>query len=326
MLRDKKLRCGIAIFIIGLFSFGRSLDIVGYGSKRPSSLADGCLNVFLDIGGNMGVQARRLFEPKRYRLKKRPVPPMPGFCHPMALEFSIAFPERPQDHRDVCVIGFEPNPGHHARLRELAERYTLLGFRTTYIFSAVGTRNGTSTLAVPQSNIVEGGAQLWQPSGTPAQEAVHPQPYRNHTVPVIDLAEFLVRHILERKVPLGLGAGGVQGGHVLAKVDIEGSEYDVFLRLLEKQHALRSVDKFIIEWHELRNEEDGRLRAVRRRLEKAATSCFLDDETYRLDPWPLPQRKGSNADFRTDKWSKLSVKSNGLFWRSGNWTNATWES
>jgi hypothetical protein len=45
---------------------------------------------------------------------------------------------------DVCVFGWEPNPGHVARLRQIAQRYSSRGWRTTYVLAGAGASNSTS--------------------------------------------------------------------------------------------------------------------------------------------------------------------------------------
>ncbi len=115
-------------------------------------LADGCQFVFLDIGGNIGLQARHIFEPRIY-----PVAPSEGAdCGNIAHEFDRWFgTEINQRREDVCVIGFEPNPIHFARLTELAERYTSRGMRTTYLLTAVGKDNATMTFRAPVENAIQ---------------------------------------------------------------------------------------------------------------------------------------------------------------------------
>lgn len=61
-------------------------------------LGDGCFHVFLDVGANIGVHGRFLFEPKKY---------------PEAVVARAIFDEEfgaERDNRDVCAFEFEPNP------------------------------------------------------------------------------------------------------------------------------------------------------------------------------------------------------------------------
>ena len=66
---------------------------------------DGCYHVYMDVGSNIGVQIRKLYEPQKY----------PGaVVHRI---FNEAFGSSRSDRKNVCTIGFEPNPAHSERLK-----------------------------------------------------------------------------------------------------------------------------------------------------------------------------------------------------------------
>ena len=70
------------------------------------TIVDGCYHVYLDIGSNIGVQVRKLYQPELY----------PG------AEISNVFNEHFGDtsvrnSSDICAVGFEPNPDHTKRLK-----------------------------------------------------------------------------------------------------------------------------------------------------------------------------------------------------------------
>ena len=67
-----------------------------------------CRAFYIDLGSNIGVQIRKLFEPKRYPLAAA----QPIFNH---------YFSRSRQH--VCAIGVEPNPQHYNRLRALEGYY-----------------------------------------------------------------------------------------------------------------------------------------------------------------------------------------------------------
>ena len=73
-------------------------DINSFGSL------DGCYYVYLDVGSNVGVQVRKLFEPYLY--------PNAKFLDVFNEEFG-PFEER---KKHVCAVGFEPNPHHTNKL------------------------------------------------------------------------------------------------------------------------------------------------------------------------------------------------------------------
>ena len=246
----------------------------------------------------------------------------------MSKEFLDLF-GKPSKRSDVCVIGFEPNPGHFARLKELSERYTALGFRTTYIFAAVSSANGTSSFTVSQANTVEGGAHL---GALREGEEEEKNALGQFEVLVLDFADFLERHVEARRRPRAAPKATrtfwqwltmqrpkmrrlKQRGKVLAKIDIEGSEYGLFRYLLgrDQSAARRAVDKYLIEWHEY----DQARSQIKEEWNAATDSCFLDDESFRLDPFPLPRRRNAiGGSARKDQWSTLTVKRDGPFWRN----------
>ena len=77
---------------------------------------DGCAQVYLDIGSNIGVQVRKLFEPHLYPAAN------------VISIFSKVF--GPPEHRQLpsaesglCAVGFEANPMRVPRLKELEAAY-----------------------------------------------------------------------------------------------------------------------------------------------------------------------------------------------------------
>ena len=65
---------------------------------------DGCYHVYLDVGSNVGVQVRKLFEPSLY--------PKAPFVTVFDKEFGPVEARK----KSVCAVGFEPNPHHTKRL------------------------------------------------------------------------------------------------------------------------------------------------------------------------------------------------------------------
>ena len=66
-----------------------------------------CRHVYLDVGTNVGVQIRKLFEPALY--------PKAQASH----EVFERFFGSPRERCQVCAIGVEPNPHHRMRLSAL---------------------------------------------------------------------------------------------------------------------------------------------------------------------------------------------------------------
>ena len=68
----------------------------------------GCTAAYLDVGSNIGVQIRKLFEPHHYR-------------GALATRIFRDVGFRDEMRCRVCAIGIEPNPHHSARLDQLEQ-------------------------------------------------------------------------------------------------------------------------------------------------------------------------------------------------------------
>lgn len=87
-----------------------------------------CSHVYLDVGTNIGVQIRKVYQPELY---------------PKALvlrSFSEAFGPTPRCQ--VCTFGFEPNPRHSARLEMVQQRLTSAGVGVHIFHAAASDADG----------------------------------------------------------------------------------------------------------------------------------------------------------------------------------------
>ena len=99
----------------------------------------GCEKIFLDLGANIAVTIKKLFEPEKY-----PKSPMiPFFFKTFGYEWlkvsMIWFPSR------LCVLGFEPNPKHHDRLLNLEKEYSQKNWNVHFFPLAVSNGKGNVT-------------------------------------------------------------------------------------------------------------------------------------------------------------------------------------
>ena len=101
----------------------------------PTKLADGCYHVFLDVGSNIGMHVRFLYEPQLY--------PKARIARRFFMESFGA--ESNRDNRDVCVFSFEPNPNHISRHVQLQKAYASLGWSYYPIHAGVGHQAGNIT-------------------------------------------------------------------------------------------------------------------------------------------------------------------------------------
>merc|ERR1719183_2580786 len=81
--------------------------------EHPDWLSS-CKQIFVDLGSNIGVNVRKLYEPEKYRGAK------------LLPELEKAFgsvADRRKPESGLCALGFEPNPEHQGRLAKIEDAY-----------------------------------------------------------------------------------------------------------------------------------------------------------------------------------------------------------
>lgn len=149
-------------------------------SPPPAKLADGCYHVFVDVGANIGVHARFLFEPEKY--------PNATLAKSWFDEAFGTF----RDNRNVCVFAFEPNPKHKERLSQLQHVYQAMGWRYVPIFSGVSDHEGDLTFVASRDTLGRGFS---------ARETSKTSNGKETTVPVVRLASWLQKEVHGRQIP-----------------------------------------------------------------------------------------------------------------------------
>lgn len=187
-----------------------------------------CKHIYLDMGTNVGMQIRKLYEP-HYFPRARSLP-----------YFSSTFGDG--DRRDVCSLGFEPNSMHAPRLIELQTSYQKANFPSViFTNTAVSTRDGEIVFyRAPHQNrhYHESGASTISWAGTDKET--------NETAVAVDIDRFLhhVIHLWRASTSYNESTS-----LLVAKLDIEGGEYDVLPHMLA-HGTLCQVDQMLVEWHE----------------------------------------------------------------------------
>lgn len=102
-----------------------------------------CQHVYIDVGSNIGVQLRKLFEPTKY--------PKAASTHGV---YERYFGPVGDARCAVCAIGIEPNPHHRPKLTNLQRRYRVAGVRPR----ATSTAWLSSRLVMP---IGRTGGRIW---------------------------------------------------------------------------------------------------------------------------------------------------------------------
>ena len=232
-----------------------------------------CTAAYLDVGTNIGVQLRKLFEPHRF--EGAPVLPV----------FSAAFGD---DRCRVCAVGIEPNPRHARRLDVLESKLTAAGFGVLVLRGAATTEMSTVQLALPAKGWNEGidlDARLGGLEAPQQRNAFAARGAELVNVTGFDLAA-VIRHV-HAQLPAP--------HRLLMKVDVEGHEYELLPRLLSTG-ALCLATKLFLEWHPRSSPlPGGQARAVERmtrgalgRAQCATQLLDLDDESFMhsATPWP----------------------------------------
>lgn len=119
---------GTTSILVGLFMASET----GTRTDEPKSEFAHCKQIYLDVGSNIGVQIRKLFEPSRY--PNAEVLPI----------FDQYFGTNRKHSPGLCAIGIEMNPTHTMRLSTLEKHYTQsCGYSVRFFKeTAASTHNG----------------------------------------------------------------------------------------------------------------------------------------------------------------------------------------
>lgn len=239
-----------------------------------TAAADGCATVLLDIGSNVGTHLQNLFEPEQ-----RPGAPIQSYYD------EYLGTARARD-RTLCAIGMEASPAAEAHLAALRDAYIGRGFRVAlFLRTAAGLRNGTADLSYTpphQSRMTEESAQRSLGSLPSGPRAKHVP------VTVVDLAQFIRQHVLERALP----SAGVRG-RVGLYMDVEGAELELLPRLVESG-VLCGLDFAYVEMHTFvggkahraQYRARGEALLARLRAQLAQSSCRV----FLVDSWEFSRR------------------------------------
>lgn len=208
-----------------LLSVSRTASAKAGGAYDAVKYPDlsGCCHVYLDVGSNIGVQIRKLFEPTKY----------PGYK--VASTFNKHFGALGSSRqKNVCALGLEANPRHAPRLAEIAAAYNARGWRTHFLAPvAASVANGKVTFYPGPVDHDSGGggrggnATQWWGSTVANKYNREKGSAPPVTVPRVNLADLVQRSILGRAKP-----AGCTSPRVVMKIDIEGGEFDVLPHML----------------------------------------------------------------------------------------------
>jgi Methyltransferase FkbM domain len=203
----------VALYVISLVWLCTSLLSHSYCSTeyaneatcRPTTKeADLCYHVFLNLGANIGVHCRFLFEPDKY---------------PNATISKNIFHSQyglTRDNRDICCFEFEANPLHYKSLQEKSHAYSKVGWRFNVKKFGVGDKNGLKTF------FHQADAEYNEWGYT---EMMTTMQTSSENVKVLRIATWINDNVIERKLPRRPFGNYSSGPKIVMKIDVEGSEY-----------------------------------------------------------------------------------------------------
>lgn len=265
-------------------------------SKPEYSLESHCKFLYVDIGSNIGVQIRKLFEPASYPEAKV----LPVFNE----HFGTANARgKPSAESGICAIGLEANPQFEERLRTVEKHHRENGWNTKFFVPRIVSNDDNSNMTF----YVDGRASKnhWGSSTNKAQAQASSSKegeIKAVSVSSIDISNFFKSTILREEKK-----------KVIAKMDIEGSEYIVLPKMLEAGLLCAGkIDAMFLEWHKLipQGYDQGLTtrKALSANLKKqiaAAEHCAgaapmqvldIDDESYLTDGVPLSFSRVQNLN------------------------------
>lgn len=245
----------------------------------------GCRKIFLDIGSNVGVHVREVFEGGKYpkSLLRQ------TFIEWLGEEQDR---EQPSEKSGVCAIGFEASPRLAPRLADIEKAYAEKGWKAFFFApQAVSDHNGNITFYIKD----DPGNNDWGSSIVDQRDDGQAQRQHSKFVPTtirsLDFAALLEQEIVVKYPQLE---------KIYAKMDIEGAEFVVIPKMLQGKGLCKrgGIEAMTIEWHDPRipapagcklcNRKDA-TKAIKSQSQCSATDVLeIDDEEYLFDPIPLP--------------------------------------
>ena len=101
--------------------------------------------IFLDLGANIGVTVKKLFEPQKYPKSTT----LPYFGKMFGYQWLRQSVRKFQNR--LCALGFEPNPRHQKRLKDLEKEYSDKNWNVHFFSDAVSNVDGKVTFYINNS-------------------------------------------------------------------------------------------------------------------------------------------------------------------------------
>ena len=214
-------------------------------SKSSKNLLDGCYHVYLDVGSNVGIQVRKLFEPELYPGSEVLGIYNSSFGKPDERRRVNSEHSRTEDTKTLCAVGFEPNSHQTRKLKLLEDSYNKCGwFVKFFTESAVSDHEGQGEFFTDNRKWELGGGVL-PPDVIATSKNDRNQSSNYKKVKMIRLSSFLRDVVATRKIgPVNIN----KPPEVVMKMDIEGSEVDVIADLV-LSGSIKYINLLMVEWH-----------------------------------------------------------------------------
>lgn len=223
-----------------------------------------CEHIYLDMGTNIGVQIRKLYQPQGYPKAK-----ILSYYDQYFGEIGL------KNRKNVCAIGFEGNAIHTPRLLELQDAYTKVGYPVV-IFTDTAVWTSEGTMNFYRDHQAAKDKHEWGASTVPWLKGA------NYTTAIsIDM-----NHLMHRIHALWASSSShTNNSRTVAKMDIEGSEYEVLPHMIT-HGSICMIDVMTIEWHaNFFKSPDRKVEDFVRYIQTKVKDCKfkaidMDDETY----------------------------------------------
>lgn len=253
----------------------------------PVNPLDGCRHLYLDVGTNIGVQIRKVFEGES--------------LYPESPVFPVLQKHFTVPREELCGQGFEPNPDHKKRLDTLEKRYAAVGWRVNIERGAASDTDGTTSFYLDRDD-----------PGRQWGARITPMSFQKDEVKVksINFARWFAEHVPNRKIPESKFKNASKPT-VAMKLDVEGHEAAVLGPML-RLGLLCKIDLLLLEGVHL---QQTKMEWIVDLFKKPIKGCptiivDMDDEDYGLDgaPWPTLGKGGkvrvraAKKVWKTEKW------------------------
>jgi len=222
-------------------------DIPGL-SQQKINILDGCYHVYLDGVSNLGVQVRKLYEPRKYP---------DAYVNKIFDTYFGPIEDRENENNSeiIFAVGLEPNPHHSKYLKRVESRYNKCGWRVKFFTetAASDTNGGSHFSTDDDSKNLEWGGGILPPSinniamhTVPSNNRITEGPNKSSQIKLMRLSDCLKNVVKTRKIPsIGIMK---RPPKIVMKMGIEGSEIDVMPDLIFTG-GLQYINAIMIEWH-----------------------------------------------------------------------------